>query len=230
MTIISPIARLFDSKVKTSLEAFQKVADSAYSSNCGLPELSISMARFCLCEQRLESRLRFFNSQLLDCLAAPLADHSKDWRWTVTQLDRDNSKEWRRAQNELQWVTCEFEKLNKRFSRKDSIRSHCEAVGEMCIELNADSRRTGDNVQMNFIQHDLEVKQHTLAELERTNLRRAVAEGRRRFAELITCLKPVLDSQTATSNDACGMVSWNRHTPLWTPCWTFEYNCNYFSS
>ncbi|KAF8564546.1 hypothetical protein P879_05375 [Paragonimus westermani] len=183
------------------LEAFQKVADSAYSSNCGLRELGSSMTRFCLRERGLESRLRIFNSQLLDCLAAPLADRLEEWRRTVTQLDRENSKEWRRARNELQRVTCEFEKLNKRFRRKGSIRSHSEPVGEMGTELNVDSSKTGDNVQMNFVQHDLEVKQRTLAELERTSLRRAVVEERRRFAELITCLKPVLDSQTAIFGD-----------------------------
>ncbi|KAF7260941.1 hypothetical protein EG68_01812 [Paragonimus skrjabini miyazakii] len=183
------------------LEAFQKVADSAYSSNCGLRELGSSMTRFCLRERGLESRLRIFNSQLLDCLAAPLADRLEEWRRTVTQLDRENSKEWRRARNELQRVTCEFEKLNKRFRRKGNFRSNSEPVGEMSTEVNADSSKTGDTVQMNFVQHDLEVKQRTLAELERTNLRRAVVEERRRFAELITCLKPVLDSQTAIFSD-----------------------------
>ncbi|TPP56958.1 Metastasis suppressor protein 1 [Fasciola gigantica] len=54
--------------------------------------------------------------------------------------------------------------------------------------------QTGENVQLNFVQHDLAVKRRTLAELERANLRRAVVEERRRFAELITCLKPVLVS------------------------------------
>ncbi|KAF5395270.1 hypothetical protein PHET_12473 [Paragonimus heterotremus] len=96
------------------------------------------MTRFCLRERGLESRLRFFNSQLLNCLAAPLADRLKEWRRTVTQLDRENSKELRRARNEFQRVTCEFEKLNKGFRRKDDIRNHSEPVGEMCIELNAD--------------------------------------------------------------------------------------------
>ncbi|VDP79070.1 unnamed protein product [Echinostoma caproni] len=61
--------------------------------------------------------------------------------------------------------------------------------------------QTGENVQLNFVQHDLALKRRTMAELERANLRRAVVEERRRFAELITCLKPVLESQTAIFND-----------------------------
>ncbi|VDP92145.1 unnamed protein product [Echinostoma caproni] len=43
------------------LEAFQKIADSAYGSNCGLRELGSCMTRFCLRERGLESRLRTFN-------------------------------------------------------------------------------------------------------------------------------------------------------------------------
>ncbi|CAH8860392.1 unnamed protein product [Trichobilharzia szidati] len=45
------------------LEAFQKIADCAYSSNCGLRELGSSMTRFCLRERGLESRLRTFNRE-----------------------------------------------------------------------------------------------------------------------------------------------------------------------
>ncbi|KAG5455064.1 Metastasis suppressor protein 1 [Clonorchis sinensis] len=196
-TVIQCIASFF--------EAFQKVADSAYSSNCGLRELGSSMTRFCLRERGLESRLRTFNSQLLECLAAPLTDRLEEWRRTVIQLDRENNKEWRRARNELQRVTCEFDKLNKRFRRKGSVSAHPDssdrssATSDMMLP-NATS--TGDNVQLNFIKHDLELKQRTLAELERVNLRRAVVEERRRFAELITCLKPVLDSHAAIFSDA----------------------------
>ncbi|VDP99815.1 unnamed protein product [Trichobilharzia regenti] len=100
------------------LEAFQKIADCAYSSNCGLRELGSSMTRFCLRERGLESRLRTFNSQLNECLTAPLVDRLEEWKRTVAQLDRENGKEWRRAKSELQRATCELEKLSKRSRRK----------------------------------------------------------------------------------------------------------------
>ncbi|CAH8287445.1 unnamed protein product, partial [Schistosoma turkestanicum] len=60
---------------------------------------------------------------------------------------------------------------------------------------------SGDNMHLNFVQHDLILKRQTLAELERVSLRRAVVEERRRFAELLTCLKPVLDSKLAIFGD-----------------------------
>ncbi|KER26791.1 hypothetical protein T265_13925, partial [Opisthorchis viverrini] len=191
--------------IASFFEAFQKVADSAYSSNCGLRELGSSMTRFCLRERGLESRLRTFNSQLLECLAAPLTDRLEEWRRTVIQLDRENNKEWRRARNELQRVTCEFDKLNKRFRRKGSVSAHPDSSDRSSATTDMmlpNTTSTGDNVQLNFIKHDLELKQRTLAELERVNLRRAVVEERRRFAELITCLKPVLDSHAAIFSDA----------------------------
>ncbi|KAA0194730.1 Metastasis suppressor protein 1 [Fasciolopsis buskii] len=225
------------------LEAFQKVADSAYGSNCGLRELGSCMTRFCLRERGLESRLRTFNriklipiqtaqsscsfsahlytsphsppsvftrarcptrlacSQLMECLAQPLFDRLEEWRRTVAQLERENNKEWRRARSELQRVTSEVDKLNKRFRRKGSSTSAHGDCGPTDTPLSPGEAQTGENVQLNFVQHDLAVKRRTLAELERANLRRAVVEERRRFAELITCLKPVLDSQTAIFND-----------------------------
>ncbi|CAL8090459.1 unnamed protein product [Calicophoron daubneyi] len=183
------------------LEAFQRIADSAYSSNCGLGDLGSCMTRFCLRERGLESRLRTFNSQLVDCLAAPLSDRLEEWRRTVAQLERENNKEWRRARNELQRATCEFDKLNKRFRRKGSVSVRSDSTNGLSNE-SAGPRKSGENVQLNFIQHDLALKQQTLAELERVSLRRAVVEERRRYAELITCLKPVLDSQLAVFNDS----------------------------
>ncbi|CAH8293891.1 unnamed protein product, partial [Schistosoma turkestanicum] len=102
------------------LEAFQKIADCAYGSNCGLKDLGSSMTRFCLRERGLESRLRTFNSQLTECLTAPLIDRLEEWKRSVAQLDRENGKEWRRAKSELQRATCELEKLSKRSRRKVS--------------------------------------------------------------------------------------------------------------
>ncbi|CAH8860386.1 unnamed protein product [Trichobilharzia szidati] len=200
------------------LEAFQKIADCAYSSNCGLRELGSSMTRFCLRERGLESRLRTFNSQLNECLTAPLIDRLEEWKRTVAQLDRENGKEWRRAKSELQRATCELEKLSKRSRRKGSSVSNGVGDFDSHNEIHAfktqqsnDSNnnsnnnngilQSGDNMHLNFAQHDLILKQRTLAELERVSLRRAVIEERRRFAELLTCLKPVLDSKLAIFGD-----------------------------
>ncbi|CAH8614418.1 unnamed protein product [Schistosoma rodhaini] len=202
------------------LEAFQKIADCAYGSNCGLKDLGSSMTRFCLRERGLESRLRTFNSQLTECLTAPLVDRLEEWKRSVAQLDRENGKEWRRAKNELQRATCELEKLSKRSRRKGSSASSC-TVGAtngggdsnshneiyafstmQSIDSNHNTvLHSGDNMHLNFVQHDLILKQQTLAELERVSLRRAVVEERRRFAELLTCLKPVLDSKLAIFGD-----------------------------
>ncbi|CAH8580714.1 unnamed protein product [Schistosoma intercalatum] len=202
------------------LEAFQKIADCAYGSNCGLKDLGSSMTRFCLRERGLESRLRTFNSQLTECLTAPLVDRLEEWKRSVAQLDRENGKEWRRAKSELQRATCELEKLSKRSRRKGSSASSC-TVGGINGSVDSSSHNeiyafstmqsidsnnntvlhSGDNMHLNFVQHDLILKQQTLAELERVSLRRAVVEERRRFAELLTCLKPVLDSKLAIFGD-----------------------------
>lgn len=52
--------------------------------------------------------------------------------------------------------------------------------------------QVGSNVQINFAQRDLACKQHDLEQLERDCLKRVLVEERRRFAELTTCLDPVL--------------------------------------
>ncbi|KAF5395476.1 hypothetical protein PHET_12132 [Paragonimus heterotremus] len=59
---------------------------------------------------------------------------------------------------------------------------------------------------MNLIQHDLEVKQHILAELGRTNLRRAAVEERRRSTELITCSNFGGDSPGLSKNGESSYV------------------------
>uniref|UniRef100_A0A915EUX2 Uncharacterized protein n=1 Tax=Echinococcus canadensis TaxID=519352 RepID=A0A915EUX2_9CEST len=48
------------------------------------------------------------------------------------------------------------------------------------------------NVQINFAQHDLACKQRALEHLEQRCLEAVAVEERRRFAELSTCLNPLL--------------------------------------
>ncbi len=52
------------------------------------------------------------------------------------------------------------------------------------------------NVQINFVQHDLACKQRALEQLEQRCLDAISVEERRRFAELSTCLEPVLVSSS----------------------------------
>ena len=49
-------------------------------------------------------------------------------------------------------------------------------------------------VQINFVQHDLACKQRALESLEQRCLQAVAVEERRRFAELSTCLNPLLVS------------------------------------
>ncbi|VEL19931.1 unnamed protein product, partial [Protopolystoma xenopodis] len=79
------------------LETLQKLADIAHCGHSGLKELGISMTRLCLRERGFETRLRAFNSHLSDGLAVPLADRVIEWKRSTSQLDREFTKERRRA-------------------------------------------------------------------------------------------------------------------------------------
>ncbi|VDL58277.1 unnamed protein product [Hymenolepis diminuta] len=50
------------------------------------------------------------------------------------------------------------------------------------------------NVQINFAQHDLACKQRALEQLEQRCQESVAVEERRRFAELATCLSPLVVS------------------------------------
>ncbi|BHF82557.1 Metastasis suppressor protein 1 [Sparganum proliferum] len=188
------------------LEAFQKISDIAQGSNFGLRDLGMAMTRFCLRQRGVESRLRTFNSQLGDCLIAPLTDRLEEWKRTVNQLDRDTVKELRKARGELQRATAEAEKCKKRLRRKDSTTTMLAFAHEepSSVDVSCYSASgTSSSVQANFVQQDLLCKQRALESLERNCLKRAVVEERRRFTELTTCLEPVLAK--VMSDDACGV-------------------------
>ncbi|VDL95909.1 unnamed protein product [Schistocephalus solidus] len=177
------------------LEAFQKISDIAQSSNFGLRDLGMTMTRFCLRQRGVESRLRTFNSQLGDCLIAPLTDRLEEWKRTVNQLDRDTVKELRKARGELQRATAEAEKCKKRLRRKDSSTTMLAFAHEEPSSVDTSCylpSGASSSVQANFVQQDLLCKQRALESLERNCLKRAVVEERRRFTELTTCLEPVL--------------------------------------
>uniref|UniRef100_A0A0X3NUD8 IMD domain-containing protein n=2 Tax=Schistocephalus solidus TaxID=70667 RepID=A0A0X3NUD8_SCHSO len=187
------------------LEAFQKISDIAQSSNFGLRDLGMTMTRFCLRQRGVESRLRTFNSQLGDCLIAPLTDRLEEWKRTVNQLDRDTVKELRKARGELQRATAEAEKCKKRLRRKDSSTTMLAFAHEEPSSVDTSCylpSGASSSVQANFVQQDLLCKQRALESLERNCLKRAVVEERRRFTELTTCLEPVLDAQSHIFNEA----------------------------
>nr|VZI36730.1 unnamed protein product [Spirometra erinaceieuropaei] len=168
----------------------------------------MAMTRFCLRQRGVESRLRTFNSQLGDCLIAPLTDRLEEWKRTVNQLDRDTVKELRKARGELQRATAEAEKCKKRLRRKDSTTTMLAFAHEepSSVDVSCYSASgTSSSVQANFVQQDLLCKQRALESLERNCLKRAVVEERRRFTELTTCLEPVLDAQLHIFNES-GLV------------------------
>nr|CDS28516.1 metastasis suppressor protein 1 [Hymenolepis microstoma] len=167
------------------LEAFQKIADIAETNDAGLRPFGIALRRYCLRQLSIESRLRSFNSQITDCLVTPLSDRLEEWRRTSNQMDRDSVKELRKARSELQRAMLEAEKCKKRIKRKDR--------GGVTVAFEKDDY-DAPSVQINFVQHDLACKQRALEQLEQRCLQSVAEEERRRFAELATCLSPLVDA------------------------------------
>ncbi|VDM16246.1 unnamed protein product [Hydatigera taeniaeformis] len=166
------------------LEAFQKISDIAETNNAGLRPFGIALRRYCLRQRCVESRLRGFNSQITECLVTPLSDRLDEWRRTANQMDRDCVKELRKAKSELQRAILEAEKCKKRLRRKQERGGVTAAFEKDDFEA--------PNVQINFVQHDLACKQRALEHLEQRCREAVAVEERRRFAELSTCLNPLL--------------------------------------
>ncbi|VDO04592.1 unnamed protein product [Rodentolepis nana] len=177
------------------LEAFQKIADIAETNDAGLRPFGIALRRYCLRQLSIESRLRSFNSQITDCLVTPLSDRLEEWRRTSNQMDRDSVKELRKARAELQRAMLEAEKCKKRIKRKSFIKSKLRSLdrGGVTAAFEKDDY-DAPSVQINFVQHDLACKQRALEQLEQRCLQSVAEEERRRFAELATCLSPLVDA------------------------------------
>ncbi|CAG5116271.1 unnamed protein product, partial [Candidula unifasciata] len=112
------------------LEAFQKVADMATSSKGATREIGSALTRLCMRHRSIETHLKALTSSILDNLVAPLQDKLEDWKKAVVQLDKDHSKESKKAKQDIKKAASDTIRLQKKV-RKGS--THGESTPSTTI-------------------------------------------------------------------------------------------------
>ncbi|CAL1546265.1 unnamed protein product [Lymnaea stagnalis] len=159
------------------LEAFQKVADMATNSKGATREIGSALTRLCMRHRSIESHLKVLTSSILDNLVAPLQEKLEDWKKVVAQLDKDHSKEYKKAKQDIKKAASDTMRLQKKVRKgtshgKSDMHHKLESA---MLEVNS--------------------KYHQLEETEKNSVRAALIEERSRFCLFITCLKPFVDNE-----------------------------------
>ncbi|KAM4553776.1 MTSS I-BAR domain containing 2a isoform 2-T2 [Fundulus diaphanus] len=157
------------------LDAFQKVADLATSSRGATREIGSALTRMCMRHRSIETKLRHFTNVLMEGLVTPLQDRIEEWKKTANQLDKDHTKEYKRARQEIKRKSLDTIKLQKK-ARKGR--------GNLRPQLDSAMQDVNDLYLL-------------MEETEKQAVRRALLEERGRYCTFINFLQPVVNVELA---------------------------------
>ncbi|XP_059488216.1 uncharacterized protein LOC132204018 isoform X3 [Neocloeon triangulifer] len=170
------------------LEAFQKIADAATNSKGATKDIGTALTRICLRQRAVESRVKSFTSAIMDCLVNPLQDRLEDWKKATVNLDKEHSKETKRARSELKKRSTDTLRLQKK-ARKGLTSTSSSSSLAQGITAAMDPLDSQQKLLQSGIQQ--------LGECEGKSVRAVLAEGRGRFCIFVTLLRPVLEQEVA---------------------------------
>ncbi|XP_075900266.1 protein MTSS 1-like isoform X2 [Nelusetta ayraudi] len=163
--------------VATFLDAFQKVADLATSSRGGTRDIGSALTRMCMRHRSIEAKLRQFSMVFLDCLINPLQEQMEEWKRVANTLDKDHSKEFKKARQEIKKRNSDTLKLQKKAKKADVF-----GRGDL-------------QPQLDVAMQDVSERCHLLEEAEKQALRKALVEERSRFCCFASLLRPVVEEE-----------------------------------
>ncbi|XP_037557421.1 protein MTSS 1 isoform X2 [Dermacentor silvarum] len=157
------------------LDSFQKVADMATNTKGATKEVGKALTRLCLRHRSVEAKLRSFTTSIMEQLVIPLQDKLEDWKKSTLQLDKDHSKEFKRARQEIKKMSTDTLRLQKKVKKGSG-------KWEMQRSLECALQEMSDRCLL-------------LEEAEKQAVRRALVEERARYCLLVACLTPVLEEE-----------------------------------
>ncbi|CAL1285677.1 unnamed protein product [Larinioides sclopetarius] len=158
------------------LDSFQKIADMATSTRGATKEIGSALTRLCLRQRSVEAKLQIFENALQEGLVGPLQEKVEEWKKSVNNLDKEHSKEYKRAKQDLKKKSSDTLKLQKKVRKVGVI----------------DIRRTLD-----YALQDVTDKYLLLEEIEKQSVRKALIEERSHYCLFVGYLQPVLESEIA---------------------------------
>ncbi|XP_074644498.1 uncharacterized protein LOC141901258 isoform X12 [Tubulanus polymorphus] len=156
------------------LDAFQRVADLATNTKGATREIGAAITRLCMRHKSIDMKLKTFNSALVECMVTPLQDKIEEWKKAATQLDKDHTKDLKKAKAEMKKSASETFRLQKKFKK-----GTCK----------------GQQNQLDSATEDLNEKYSNLENVGKNAVRSAMIEERSRFCFFINYLKPVVSEE-----------------------------------
>ncbi|XP_056641071.1 mucin-2 isoform X1 [Diorhabda sublineata] len=162
--------------VTAYLESFQRIADSATNTRGATREIGTALTRICLRHKAVENRLKKFTSVIMECLIVPLQEKLEEWKKIVVNLDKDHTRDFKRAKSELKKRSTDTLRLQKKLKKG-----------------------VGGDVQKRFEcgLQDVTERRQLLEETEKHAVRAALIEERTRFCSFVGLLKPVVEEEIA---------------------------------
>ncbi|XP_064099915.1 protein MTSS 2-like isoform X4 [Macrobrachium nipponense] len=157
------------------LDAFQRIADAATNAKGATKDVGAALTRICLRHRAVESRVKALTSALVECVVVPLQERLEEWRRSHHTLDKDHTKEYRKARTEIKKRTENAARLQKK-AKKAGKNSELNKVLESTV-------------------NDLRARYGQLEEMERTAVRHALTEERARYCAFALALRPVLEEE-----------------------------------
>lgn len=153
----------------------------------------------------------FLYSQIITCMVDPLTAHLDEWKKALAQIEKEHSREAKRARGDLKRALSEANRLKKKLAKSNpggtlhrrqgsyggSTIGRGVGLGEPPTSVSIGSSGVGTSslaVRAEDAQRTLETTVSRVEEVERSSLRRLMLEERARYCFFFGCLKPVLVS------------------------------------
>lgn len=166
------------------LDAFQKIADAATNTKGATREIGACLTRIVIRHKALEARMKTLCSALLDCMVLPMQDKMEEWKKSVTMLDKEHAKEYKKLRSEIKKKSEAAIRLQKKNKKNCSGRS------------NDSHQRALDSSNNDLVKH-----LKLLEDTEKSAVRRVLTEERARYCTFVSCLKPVLDEEISMMSE-----------------------------
>ncbi|BHF68691.1 Metastasis suppressor protein 1 [Sparganum proliferum] len=187
----------------------------------GSKEIGASLTRLCMRQKRLGTKLKSMSNQLVTSLANPLSSRLDDWKRTVSQIEKQHSRDAKRARAELKRAVAEANRLQRKLSKHESSsRDSSGIVANQGVGPGVGlgqppppqppSRPTSTSrgsrafattsslaVQVEAAFQAIEDKVRRLEDVERASIRRLMLAERGRYCFFFDSLKPTLESETS---------------------------------
>lgn len=189
------------------LDAFQKVADLATKTLGGSKEIGGCLTRYCMRQKSLESKVKSMSNHLVTSLANPLSLKVDEWKRNLYQLEKDRTRQTKRARAELKKALCEAHKWEKKAAKIGTTGNIGvgPGVGHGIIPSTnvtcSNSESNAVNVQAAKAQCEVGLKKELVENTEKSAIRLLLLEERSRFCFFVSCLIPILECQSSMLNE-----------------------------